>query len=366
MIIKRFFARLSGFFTEGFPPRKDHPRGLKGFIQYAKAVAAAKPKGLDRIMRIQPVFALGSAIVCILLFRKGFEHVPVAIAFVIFSVFYLCFRFYIITKKGKKTIGAVSDLALLYFLNDMLTFVFPFYLESTTFPSRNMLFTALLLAAIVITNWSPLYQKYISPYPLAESVFYAFGFFAVLNFVFPILFAMRNIYSLAVSAGFTVVCVIVFVLPYLKGNWPARKIAVFIAGVAVSGALMLPLRSLIPPAPLRLMGGTACLGVENYRPVMPFRNAPLAAAPVAYYHTAIFAPRGLREKIDHTWYHSDTARYHIRKRLFTVHLPHITGGRKAGFNTWSLHKTYEGRGRYTVEVWTAGGQLVGSGSFRLR
>jgi hypothetical protein len=170
---------------------------------------------------------------------------------------------------------------------------------------------------------------------------------------------MRNVYSCALSGLVACIMALLFVFPVMPGTGSYRKMAAFLAGLAFCAVLLWFGRSIIPPAPLRLLHATACEDVSGYRPVNPFTVSENGGPPEVYFHTAIFAPRGLRERIDHAWRHEG-------RSLFTVHLSEIHGGKRAGFSTWSRHRLLEGRGRYTVEVWTAGGQLLGQGTFVIK
>ncbi len=193
----------------------------------------------------------------------------------------------------------------------------------------------------------------------AGAAFFFLAFFCVLNFVFPIVFSMRNVYSCALSGLVASIMALLFVFPGMPAAGGGRRMAVFIPGLAACAVLLWFGRSIIPPAPLRLLHATACEDVSGYRPVNPFTVSDGGGPREVFFHTAVFAPRGLKERIDHAWRHEG-------KKLFTVHLSEIHGGKRAGFSTWSRHRLLEGRGRYTVEVWTAGGQLLGQGTFLIK
>ncbi len=331
---------------------------MTGFFRWVEEILVNTPPGLARLMKIQPVFALVSSFFVLFLFEKGFEKAPLIIALCLFAVFYITSKLYFI-KDPKGVFTMLLDTALVFALSSMLLFVTPFYLESMSIPSRNMLFTPLILALAVIANWYELYLKIIAPHPLRSSLFYALTFFCVLNFLLPVIFGVRNIWSLMIAGAASALMALVFVYPKAEFMKSGRNTAMFFAGIALFLAFLWAGRSFIPPAPLRLTRATACKAIEAYRPAGAFSSAPLEENPEVYFYSAIFAPRGLAEKINHVWRHNG-------RRLFTVYLSEIRGGRKAGFGTWSKHRILEGAGTYTVEVWTAGGQYLGSEKFVLR
>ncbi len=282
---------------------------------------------------------------------------PIAIISVIFAFFYITFRLYL-SKQKTGLLASFWDTALIFILNNMLLFVLPFYFESMTVPSRNILFAPLLVGLAIIAGWFELYQRFVARHPLRGSLFYALTFFCVLNFLLPIVMGMRNIWSLLIAGGIAAIAVIVFVYPHIDMMKNKKNTAVFILGIILSFTLLWFGRSLIPPSPLKLTRATACIEIENYRPKDPFIKASAKETPEVYFYSSIFAPRGLAEKINHVWYHNG-------RKLLTISLSEIKGGRKEGFGTWSRRLILEGQGRYTVEIWTDGGQLLGTGNFIL-
>ena len=350
-------GKLIRYYTDGIPPRGNYPPGLRGLFQYLGSIFLNWPPGIQRLMKFQPFFSLVIAFLVIVLFKKGFEYVPVAIVSVIFAFSYITFRLYLLKEKNS-AITALWDTALIFTLNNMLLFVLPFYFESMTFPSRNILFAPLIVGITIIAGWYNLYQRVVARHPLRSSLFYALTFFCVLNFLFPIVFGMRNIWSLLISGGIAAIAVAVFVFPHIDIMKNKENTLIFFLGIAIFFALLWFGRSLIPPSPLKLTHATACREIDQFRPVAPFTSAKADSISEVYFYSSIFAPRGLSEKINHVWYCNGT-------RLLTISLSEIEGGRKEGFGTWSRRIMLEGPCSFTVEVWTAGGQLLGVGQFVL-
>jgi hypothetical protein len=313
------------------------------------------PPGVERLMRFQPLAALATGLACILLLRRGLDYIPVAALCVLFAFIYITLRPFLFRENAATMTVKLSDLAIIYLINDMLLFVTPFYFESMTFTSRNAVFAILLAGLVVTVNWYTLYERRVLRSPLTGSLFYALAFFCVLNFIFPVIFGMRNIWSLALSGILAGGMVIVFMYPAAGAGNGGNRLRLF-AGVAAALIALWSGRSLIPPSPLRMTYATACAEISGYRPVLPFDSIKAQEMLEVYFYSSIFAPRGLSERVDHVWFHGG-------RRLFTVRLSEIRGGRKEGFGTWSRHAVVEGPGKYTVEVWTAGGQLLGKKSF---
>ncbi len=348
--------RVRNHYTEGFPARSDFPTGIKGLFAFGRNLVQEMPLGLRRLIRLQPVLALISSLICIFLMRSGFEYIPFSLGFLALALAFIATRLYLLAERADSNIGKVTDFVVQYALSDILIFVLPFYWESTSGDSRNLSFSLLVLAMTVIANWDELYERFILRYAIALTLFSGLTFFVMLNFIFPVLFGLRNIHSLLLSAGISAVLVLLANHPlrWLGHSW--RNITAVLLGLAIFLQLVWFGRSLIPPAPLKLAEHTACVSVSKRVPVEPFTRMAQGDHRRASYFTAIFAPLGLHEGIRHVWKHNG-------QPVVNIDLGEIQGGRKEGYRTWSRHTLREGPGEYEVEVWTAGGQLVGEGRF---
>ncbi|MFH0974570.1 MAG: DUF5924 family protein [Spirochaetota bacterium] len=350
--------KIIRYYSEGIPPRKNFPAGFPGLLLYIKNIFNEMPPGISRVLKLQPVIAFGSGFAVIFLLKRGFEYIPIITVFIIFTFVYLAFKIYLM-KNSSAIPAKLADITVMFSVNYMLLFILPFYFESMTFPSRNIVFGLIIAGLAVISNWYYLFEKLILNSIFASSVYYALIFFCVLNFIFPVIFGMRNIWSLVISGSIAAVTALMFLYHHIRIKKDLKAAAKFTSGLVLSLALVWFGRSFIPPAPLKLISAIACEGIEEYRPVLPFTINSIENVNEAYFFSSIFAPKGLKEKIDHVWYFNG-------KKLLSIHLSEISGGRNYGFGTWSKHTIMEGPGIYTVEIWTSGGQFLGEGSFVLR
>jgi hypothetical protein len=71
-------------------------------------------------------------------------------------------------------------------------------------------------------------------------------------------------------------------------------------------------------------------------------------------YTAVYAPGGLRQAIQHVWSRDGVP-------FARIPLAPVRGGRTEGFRTYSVTRNLRPplEGRYTVDVVTASGQLIG-------
>jgi hypothetical protein len=132
-------------------------------------------------------------------------------------------------------------------------------------------------------------------------------------------------------------------------------IGVAAALVAVAG------RVAIPPAPLFLADARLTWNVGTVDSLEPPSPIPAPALRehglIAY--TAIYAPAGLRQPVEHVWRQNG--------EIINVIRLSVEGGRQQGYRTFSRKASFppESAGRWTVDVMTAGGQLIGRIRFRV-
>jgi hypothetical protein len=135
-----------------------------------------------------------------------------------------------------------------------------------------------------------------------------------------------------------------------------------LAGLAVAGAVSLrPI--VVPPAPLfiasKALGWTVGT-LESLEPIAgSIRAADLKERGLVAY-TAIYAPAGLRQPVEHVWRREG-------RIINVVRLTPVEGGRREGYRTFSRKTAFPDNsvGRWTVDVMTASGQLIGRLRFRV-
>jgi hypothetical protein len=147
-----------------------------------------------------------------------------------------------------------------------------------------------------------------------------------------------------------------------RRSWPAALRASMAIGLVASTAVGLG-RVMIPPAPLFMARGSLAWSVDSLDAPEPAPGTIPASALkerglVAY--TAIYAPAGLRQPVRHVWRRNG-------KVVEVVDLSPVQGGRREGFRTYSRKTTFpdDPVGRWTVDVTTKSGQLIGRLYFRV-
>ena len=308
--------------------------------------------------------SLASGLVTLLVFRRGVPHVGWIVGYVV--VLWLLFAVLSQTRealltRGRHLVVYATDYTIQTLYHGLLLFVLPGYFASTTFDGVTVVFFVLLAAAALLTTVDPWYRAVVHPRPWLGLLVFGFSLFAGLNVALPLVGvppAAAVLWSAALGAlGLT---------PTFferAGRWrPAAARAALVAVLAVGAAWIA--RPAVPPAPVSLVQPTLARAVADLVPVDPVARVTLDelrawGGVVAF--TPVAAPAALRQAIEHQWRHE--GRVVSTVRLATP----VHGGRPGGFRTYSRKTDFppDALGRWTVDVRTASGQLIGRLRFRV-
>lgn len=226
---------------------------------------------------------------------------------------------------------------------EILFFVLPFWIRSTTWNSHNAFFTVFLLILAASTLYDPLYMEHIAARPRLLLIHKALVAFAGLAFVVPAMMGAHTLQALALAGALSGMAA-AFLVP------ARRRIHSCLLGLFVGAAAAVLGSGWFAPVPMRVEAGTFSKGVQGRLPLEPLSTAPQGVELWAW--TPIFAPSGLTDTIIHSW--SRDGQKVARVPLL------LHGGRKEGFRTWSSSKSAASKaGLVRVDVATSGGQLVG-------
>jgi hypothetical protein len=308
--------------------------------------------------------SLASGLVTLFIFRRGVPHVGWIVGYVV--VLWLLFAVLSQTREallagGRHLVVYATDYTIQTLYHGLLLFVLPGYFASTTFDGVTVVFFGLLAAAALLTTVDPWYRAVVHPRPWLGLLFFGFSLFAGLNVALPLVGvppADAVLWSAALGAlGLTPT--------YFAraGRWrPAAARAALVAVLAVGAAWLA--RPAVPPAPVSLVHPTLARAVTDLVPVDPVAHVTLEelrawGGVVAF--TPVAAPAALHQAIEHHWRHE--GRVVSTVRLATP----VQGGRPGGFRTYSRKTDFppDAAGRWTVDVLTASGQLIGRLRFRV-
>jgi hypothetical protein len=241
------------------------------------------------------------------------------------------------------------DLASQNGSQEVLFFVLPFWIRSTTFLSPNGPFTILLIALGAITVIDPIYLDRILRHPFRRILFKSILLFAGLDFLLVALTPFPTV-ECALMAGATSGAIGGLGLASGRARgliWGG------LAGLALAGLL----RNALAPVPLHLVDPVLCSGVRDHQPLDTLETVGQGSE--AWFWTPVFAPPGRTDSVRHVWTFED-------RQVASILLP-LRGGRERGFRTWSSSRQVTHRpGSAHVEVRLLDGQLLGRRTFDVR
>jgi hypothetical protein len=247
------------------------------------------------------------------------------------------------------------------FYQQLLFFILPIYYLSASWGAANMLFVILLAVSALLATMDIVYDRHLSVNGWLLAAFFAFNLFACINVMLPVIWNFNNVFALRLSALLALAgyASFVFALPGAKNRQRWRLV---LSAALLLGALSEAGRSLVPPAPLRLLQSEFGLGLEpqSRRLSDTLPELPSGGPLRVYALTAIQAPLGLQDRCGHRWYLNG-------KLVYASPFIRLSGGRKQGFRLWTFRTlaSIAPGSLLRVDVLTAGGQLVGRARIRV-
>lgn len=274
----------------------------------------------------------------------------------------------VVSDMVDKRFGLHLPPALLRYATQMihqesLFFALPFFLASTSWNSGQALFTGGLIVAALVVLIDPIYYRRLAPRRWLFLTFHTLTLFVVLLVAMPLILHLPTARSYALALGLAVV----LAFPSLLGSITVPR---WWRGLLVVG-LMLTLagvgwmaRLWVPPATLRLTEVAIATVIDDDNRAPRNRVVEIDAAQLLeqglYAYTAIKAPLGLEERIEHVWIHEG-------REVDRIALD-IRGGREEGYRAWTHKKNFPPApgGRWQVRVLTGDEQMIGTLRFRVR
>jgi len=265
-------------------------------------------------------------------------------------------------KRSVRFMVTATEYTIQTLYHGVLLFLLPAYWAATTLASPNVVFLALLVSLALLATFDPWYQAIVHPRPWLGYVFFLISMFGALNLALPLV-GVPPFWALLAAAWLAVVALTPAICRARGWRWSAGLIVTTLVGLVLAGGAGLrPI--VIPPAPLFVASKALGWTVATIDSLEPIAGAPIHADElkerglVAY--TAIYAPAGLRQPVEHVW--------RLEGRIINVvRLTPVEGGRREGYRTFSRKTAFpaEPVGRWTVDVMTASGQLIGRLRFRV-
>lgn len=309
--------------------------------------------------------SLALGMLVLFVFRRGLPHVGwlagyLLLLWLLFTVL-VEVRAPLEARRGRLVVQA-AEYAIQSLYHNLALFVLPSYYASATLDSVNAVFLVGLAGAAVLTAVDPWYRAVTRMVAWTKPLLFGLSSFAALNVALPLI-GVQPIGALVGSAALSGLALApAFRRPGTVGWGAALTRAVGLAALTVTAVWVG--RAIVPPAPLFLARAVAARAVMDLEPVDEIYGS-VTAATVAEWdgiaaYTAVHAPAGIRQGIEHVWRHNGvvTAR---------IPLSPVRGGGAQGFRTYSRRTALPAPapGRYTVDVVTSSGQLIGRLRFRI-
>jgi len=311
--------------------------------------------------------SLSGGILTIFVFQRGLPHV----AWIVGYLLLLCLLFAFLVemrrpleesgRKSGRLILTAATYTIQTLYHAILLFLIPAYWASTTLTSINVVFLAVLVAMALLATFDPWYRALVHPRPWLGYVIFVVSVFAALNVALPLVGLPP--YGALVASAFVASLAVTPVVRRASGRSWKAALRVTVALGVVAATLAALGRAWIPPAPLFIARAAIVWDVPNLDAIEALVS-PISAAEVKerglVAYTAIYAPAGLRQPVRHVWRHDGRV-------VEVVGLAPVLGGRREGYRTYSRKTAFpaEPAGRWSVDVVTGGGQLIGRVRFRV-
>ena len=329
---------------------------MKRLAKVAESEAFRRAR--DAVSRIVPWVSLGFGLWSAFGLVRRYEQARIVAWLLagawLVALFLAALRWWSARRRNPSRWMRMGDYALVWtsqnLSQEILFFAIPFWVRSTTWGSRNAIFTALLFPLAATTLFDPFYFGKIAARTRLLFVHKALVAFAGLAFVVPVLWGMHTIRALVIAGALS------GAMAAFAGSGRRRARNGLVGGI-LGGILAFGAGDWIAPVPMRMESGVFAKGVVGRIPSDTLRVARSGSELWAW--TPVFAPSGLDDSIVHRWFRDDRL---VAEVPLVLH-----GGRKEGFRTWSSsRKAASVPGEVRLEVWTSGGQLVGDMSISVR
>jgi Family of unknown function (DUF5924)/Protein of unknown function (DUF2914) len=311
--------------------------------------------------------SLAGGLLTLFVFRRGLPTVSWIVGYVL--LLWLLVALLVQARDTLATSGrpahrlvlTATEYTIQTLYHGVLLFLLPPYWASTTLASPNVIVLALLVVLVLLATFDPWYRAVVYPRPWLGHVFFLVSVFAAFNLALPLI-GVPPFAALMLAAWMAVVALTPAVRRARGWRWLTG-----LAVTAVVGATAAVAAGrwcvLVPPVPMFLARGELgwTLGsIDSLEPVPGAIHASELQERGLVARTAIYAPAGLRQPVEHVW----------RRQGRTVDVMRLTvveGGRREGFRTFSRKGSFPADpvGRWSVDVVTGSGQLIGRVPFRV-
>ena len=331
------------------------------------SVVVAAPGALAFVRRWGiSIASFVGGLLTLFVFRRGLPHVALIVGYLLLLWLLVAILVQVrdtlatSERRTHRLVLTATEYAVQTLYHGVLLFLLPAYWAATTLTSVNAAFLLALGVLALLATFDPWYRAVVHPRPWAGYVFFVVSLFGALNLALPLI-GVPPVGALGIAAWVAVVALTPAICRARAWPWSRGLVITTILGLLAASAA-LAARAAIPPAPLFLAESRLAWAVgtvDSLEPPSPIpATALLQNGLIAY--TAIYAPAGLKQPVDHVW--------RLDGQIINViRLTPVEGGRREGYRTFSRKTSFpaDPRGRWTVDVTTATDQLIGRLRFRV-
>jgi hypothetical protein len=308
-----------------------------------------------RLPWLLPAVSFAAGWLGFLLVQRGQELARIVALMALLGWFWLLLEPWVrrrLEQRRKRVGNFVVNFISQSLQQELLFFSLPFLIGSTQLDAGQIVFTALVSVAAIISTIDPVYERVIATRAARRMSFHAFCSWIAALVVLPMVLLVPLERALPISL-LAVGGWLVLTLPlslYSLPRWRSR--VVWVAGMIGVPLLFWALRAQVPAAGLAVTDARVTQTIDGLTPGTPVRRVrreDLEQGVIAF--AAIRAPTGLSQKVVFEWRHKGD-----RERIDVE----IQGGKADGFRAYSRKEIFpeDPVGLWTVDVLTPQSQLL--------
>jgi hypothetical protein len=310
---------------------------------------------LDRWPWLLPLLSFSWGWISFLLVKRGEDLARPMALLVLIGMPWLLLEPFLRKYLERRMPGRFTELALQFVTQslqqELLFFSLPFLLGSLQLDAGQILVTAIVLIAALVSTIDPLYNRRIAAHPAVHLAFQGFCSWLAALVLLPMVLHLPLERAAPTALALLVAWLLLTLPRCLAALSPRHKTMWLAACVAIPLAIWLG-RANIPAAGLSVPEAHITQSIQDLTPgpdVRRVAGAELGNGVIAF--VAIRAPMQVAQSVVFEWRHGDS----VERIPAEIH-----GGNAAGWRTWSRKQRFpeNSQGRWTVDVTTPQGQLL--------
>ncbi len=317
---------------------------------------------LERLPWLLPVLSFSWGWISFAMVKRGEGLARTMALLVLIGWLWLLLEPFLHKYLERRTPGNFTTLALRFITQslqqELLFFSLPFIIGSVQLDAGQIIFTAIVIVAAVISTIDPLYNRRIAAHHAVNLFFQGFCSWLAALVLLPMVLHLPLERAAPVALALLSAWLLLTLPRCLAALSGYRKKAGWILVCIITPLALWLLRDHIPAAGLSAREGSITQSIDELIPgpaVKVIHHTELEKGVIAF--VAIRAPMRVAQSVTFNWRHRDP-RTHIEtvERISAE----IHGGNNAGWRTWSRKQRFpeNSQGVWIVDVTTPQGQLL--------